>query len=182
MPSDERSLIPDDLPYELCIMRHGISVTRGTTAFPNDDDRPLTPEGKRKMKEIARGLARLGQKPDWILSSPLIRARQTAAIVAETLGLHLPFDLADSLRPGGSLESLLQLLGTHPERRRTMIVGHETDLSQMAARLIGASRHARMGLKKGGCCLIRFDQNPPQPPGELLWWLTPRILRQIAEP
>jgi phosphohistidine phosphatase len=181
MSSDKRPYSPGGLLYELCIMRHGISVSRGTTAFPSDDERPLTPEGKRKMKEIGRGLARLCFKPDWVISSPLIRARQTAVLVAEILSPNVPLDCSDALRPRGSLDSLLELLGTHPERRRTIVVGHETDLSQMAASLIGASRHAHLGLKKGGCCLIRFEHNPPQPPGELIWWLTPRILREAAE-
>lgn len=180
MPSAKSSRNPEDSPYKLCLMRHGISVSRGTTAFPADADRPLTPEGKQRMREISRGLRRLGYQPDWIISSPLARARQTAAIVAELLGPGIPLDCSESLRPGGSLDSLLELLGGHSERRRAMVVGHETDLSDMAARLMGASRHARCGFKKGGCCLIRFERHPPQPPGELVWWLTPRILCELA--
>lgn len=169
-----------DTSYELCIMRHGIAVPRGP-AFPSDDDRPLTSEGQQRLREIARGLDRIGYKPQWIISSPLTRARQTGAIVAEILMSTPLLDETEALSPGGSLEKLLQLLNRHPERSRTLVVGHETDLSEMAARLMGASRHARLSFKKGGCCLIRFDDVPISPPGELIWWLTPRVLRQAAK-
>ncbi len=170
----------EEVTYELCMMRHGIAVPRGP-AFALDAERPLTAEGKQRMREIARGLIGLEYKPQRIISSPLIRARQTAAIVAEILNASHSPEETDALSPGGSLDSLLELLNRHPERSPTLVVGHETDLSDMAARLIGASRRARLGFKKGGCCLIRFDRLPIQPPGELAWWLTPRILRQAAK-
>jgi phosphohistidine phosphatase SixA len=53
-------------------------------------------------------------------------------------------------------------------------------LSELAARLIGAGRHANLAFKKGGCCLITFDEFPPKSPGQLIWWLTPRLLRKMA--
>ncbi len=167
--------------YELCMMRHGIAVPRGTTAFANDADRPLAPKGRQRLKEIGHGLARLAYAPQWILSSPLVRARETASLVAEALGVNCPLDCSEALCPGGSLDALLELLARHPERSRVLVVGHETDLSEMAAQLISASRQARLGFKKGGACLIRFDRVPPRPPGELRWWLTPRILRALAK-
>ncbi len=166
--------------YEFYIMRHGIAVARGSAGFSDDSKRPLTPEGKEKMRDISTGLKRLGFDVDWIVSSPLLRCAQTAEIVAESLGANVPVDFCDHLRPGGSAEALIAYLAKRPNRKRVLVVGHEPDLSEMAARLLGAGRHANLAFKKGGCCLLTFDAFPPKSPGRLLWWLTPRLMRKLA--
>jgi phosphohistidine phosphatase len=165
--------------YELYVMRHGIAVTRGSMGFSDDSKRPLVPEGKEKMREIARGLNRMGFEVDWIVSSPLVRAVETAETVAESLTSSVPVDLCDAMQPGGSPDDLIAYLAKRPNRRRVLVVGHEPDLSALAARLIGAGGHANLGFKKGGCCMISFDQFPPKDPGQLVWWLTPRLLRKL---
>jgi phosphohistidine phosphatase len=166
--------------YELYIIRHGIAVDRGSAGFSDDSKRPLTADGKKKMKEIMAGLVKAGFDLDWIVTSPLVRARETAQIVAEELGTRVPLDLCDALRPGGSPESLITFLAKHANRKRVLVVGHEPDLSELAARLIGAGRHANLAFKKGGCCLITFLEFPPKSPGQLVWWLTPRLMRRMA--
>lgn len=164
--------------YRLYLMRHGDAVPRSEDAT-GDSKRPLTPDGKRKMKEIARGLVRLGATVDWIVSSPLVRAVETAEIVAGALEPGARIDQCDALRPGGSPEALISFLAAQPRRARVLAVGHEPSLSEFAARLTGGGRHMRLAFKKGGCCLIAFDEFPPGSPGTLHWWLTPRILRRI---
>lgn len=166
--------------YELYILRHGIAVDRGSAGFSDDSKRPLTPEGKKKMKEIMTGLVNAGLDLDWIVSSPLVRARETAEIVADELGTRVPLDLCDALRPGGSPEDLIAYLAKQASRKRVMVVGHEPDLSELAARLIGAGRHVQLAFKKGGCCLITFLEFPPKSPGQLVWWLTPKLMRKLA--
>ena len=166
--------------YELYIMRHGIAVVRGVTTVLDDAKRPLTPEGKEKMGEIAAGLVRAGLEVDWIVSSPLARAAETAEIVAEALSPKPPLDFCEALRPGGEPEALISYLAKHSNRRRVLVVGHEPDLGELAARLIGAGRNANMPFKKGGCCLITFSVFPPKAPGRLVWWLTPRVMRKLA--
>ena len=182
MASKESSVAtaPPKRDYELYIMRHGIAVTRGAGSFADDAKRPLTPEGKMKVQEIAQGLLRVDFEVDWIVTSPLVRAVETAEIVSDALRPGVPTDFAEALKPGGSPEGLITFLARHPERRRVLVVGHEPDLSEMAARLVGAGRNANLGFKKGGCCLIRFTEFPPKAPGELVWWLTPRIMRKLA--
>ncbi len=165
--------------YELYIMRHGIAVARGAE-FEDDSKRPLTPEGKKKVKQIASGLKRLGVSLDWVVTSPLVRAVETAEIVAESLGPNVQMDFCDALRPGGSAESLITFLAKHPNRKRILVAGHEPDLGSLAARLIGAGRHVNLAFKKGGCCLLEFDQFPPKSPGDLVWWATPRLLRKLG--
>ena len=150
--------------YELYIMRHGIAAVRGAATVMDDAKRPLTPEGKQKMGEIAAGLVRAGLEADWIVSSPLVRAVQTAEIVAEALDSNPPLDICDDLRPGGDPQALITFLAKRANRRRVLVVGHEPDLGELAARLIGAGRSANMPFKKGGCCLITFNEFPPKPP------------------
>jgi phosphohistidine phosphatase len=165
--------------YELYIMRHGIAGERGP-AYPDDEKRPLTAEGKKKLRESVAGLAKLGLELDWIVSSPVVRARETAEIVAVEMGARTPVDLCDALSPGGSPEALLKFLSQKSKHTRVLVTGHEPDLSQFAARLLGAGRHAHLAFKKGGCCLITFDEFPPQSPGQLVWWLTPKVMRKLA--
>jgi phosphohistidine phosphatase len=161
-------------------MRHGIAVDRASAGFSDDSKRPLTPEGKKKMKEIAAGLVKAGFDLDWIVTSPLVRARETAAIVADELGSRVPLDACEALRPGESPESLIAYLAKQAGRKRVLVVGHEPDLSELATRLIGAGRHANLAFKKGGCCLITFLEFPPKSPGQLVWWLTPKLMRKLA--
>ena len=91
-----------------------------------------------------------------------------------------PLDFCDALRPGGDPEALITFLAKRSNRRRVLVVGHEPDLGELAARLIGAGRNANMPFKKGGCCLITFSVFPPKAPGRLVWWLTPRVMRKLA--
>lgn len=165
--------------YELYIMRHGIAADRDA-ATTDDAKRQLTSEGKQKMCEIAAGLVRAGMELDWIVSSPLVRAVETAEIAREVVGSKPPLDICDALKPGGSPEALITFLAKRPNRRRVMVVGHEPDLGELAARLVGAGRNAHMPFKKGGCCLITFNIFPPKLPGSLVWWLPPRIMRKLA--
>lgn len=181
MPPEETasSQQKSETGYRLYLMRHGAAAERGAD-YPDDSERPLTPDGKRKMQEISKGLKRLGLALDWIVSSPLIRATETAEIVAGSLVPGVPLDTSETLSPGGSAEALISYLSKHGNRRRVLVVGHEPDMGMLAARLIGAGRHAHLEFKKGGCCLIKFDEFPPKSPGELTWWLTPRVLRKLA--
>jgi len=173
-----RAGLPAD--YELYVMRHGLATARGAATAMDDAKRPLTSEGKQKMGEIASGLVRAGMEADWIVSSPLVRAVETAEIVADALGSKPPLDCCEALGPGGAPEALITFLAKRPNRQRVLVVGHEPDLGELAARLIGAGRNANMPFKKGGCCLITFSEFPPKTPGRLVWWLAPRVMRKLA--
>ncbi len=168
----------DDHTYELCVMRHGIAAER--SIGQEDSRRALTPEGKERMEKIAGGLLKGGFTPSWVISSPYLRALETAGIVAEAVSPAPPVDRCEALEPGGTPEDLIAFLSRRPEHKHVLVVGHEPDLSALVARLTGAARQARFGFKKGGCCLIAFDGFPPRPPGQLVWWLTPRLLRKLA--
>ena len=169
---------PEETLYEFCIMRHGIAADRAVSS--NDAKRSLTPEGRERMEEIAQGLAKTGFEPDRIVSSPYLRATETAEIVARSLGSGLRVEPCEALQPGGTPEALFDFLAKPAGRKAILLVGHEPDLSKLAASLVGAGRNHDFALKKGGSCLISLDHFPPRAPGRMIWWLTPRILRKLA--
>lgn len=145
---------------ELTIVRHGVAVPPGTPDIA-DDDRPLTAEGKRKMKSIGRGLKRLGLRPDRIVTSPLPRARRTAEIVAEALGLEEAPEDSDALRAGNDAASLRDWLATRPETS-LMIVGHNPMLEDLIGLLLrGASGPPVCTLRKGGVAVFRSTPEDP---------------------
>ncbi len=164
-------------PYELYLIRHAIAEERGE-AWPDDTKRPLTSEGAARMRKATRGLERLEVAIDTILTSPLVRARQTAEIVADSLHPRPAIVNIDSLAPGAGYAALAADLEKHARRQHIALVGHEPGIGELAARLIG-SRHP-IEFKKGAVCRVDVDEIPPNGPGDLRWMLTPKILRAIA--
>jgi phosphohistidine phosphatase len=165
-------------PYELYLVRHGLAEERGD-AFPDDAKRPLTADGMARMRKAARGLARLGVTIDAVLTSPLVRARQTAEIVVEALHPRPSLVAIDSLSPDGSFAAIVADLEKHARKTRLALVGHEPSIGELAARLIG-SRHA-IEFKKGAVCRIDVETLPPSGPGDLRWLMTTKILRAIRK-
>lgn len=155
---------------ELYFLRHAIAADEGPEGT-GDAGRPLTKDGATKMKEAARGMRKLGLQLDVLLSSPLVRAHETAKLVARELGLEL--QLADALAPGCDAGRIFDLLGEHRAAKRVMFVGHEPDFSTIVGTLTGGSR---IELKKGG--LARVDIEVLEPgTGTLMWLLPPRVMR-----
>lgn len=168
-------------PFELYLMRHGIAADSDDATPGDDPERPLTPEGKLKLRAIARGLEVAGTEPDWIVSSPLKRAVETAEIIAAELAPTAVVEHCESLAPGMlTAQKLISFLSKRAERSRILVVGHEPSLSELASELMGASQRANLAFRKGGCCLITFDEFPPKSPGLLNWWLTPRLMRKLG--
>jgi phosphohistidine phosphatase len=165
-------------PYELYLVRHGVAEERGD-AWPDDAKRPLTADGTSRMRKAAQGLARLGVGVDIVLSSPLVRARQTAEILAGELNPRPSIVNVESLAPGGSHAALVADLEKNARKSRIALVGHEPEIGELAARLIG-SRHP-IEFKKGTVCCIDVDEIPPSGPGDLRWLLTPKIMRSLRK-
>ncbi len=163
---------------ELYLIRHGVAEERGE-AWPDDSKRPLTQKGMSRLRKAGRGLSQLGVSFDVIVSSPLVRARQTAEIVAGALETHPAITTIESLAPGGSATAVLADLERFAKRERVAVVGHEPESLELAARLVG-SRHA-IPFKKGAVCRIDVGGLPPSGPGDLGWFLPPRVLRSLAE-
>jgi phosphohistidine phosphatase len=164
-------------PYEIYLIRHGLAEERGD-AWPDDAKRPLTGEGKSALRKIARGLARRGVGFDIILTSPFVRARQTAETIATELEHRPPLVSVESLTPSGSFVSVLTDLEKHAKKARIALVGHEPSIGELAARLAGMRRP--LEFKKGAICRIDFDVPPPKGGGMLRWFLTPKMLRSLG--
>jgi phosphohistidine phosphatase len=166
---------------ELYILRHGSAVEPGTPGIP-DDDRPLTPKGRRRMREIARGLQRLDLSLDRIVTSPLPRASATAEIVAKELDAEDRLETADVLRAGSDARAIRDWL-----RQRTedglMIVGHNPSLTDLVTLLVFGDatgpRPQVCDLKKGGIAALQ-PSNASADRLELVWVATPRLIRRLA--
>ena len=165
-------------PYELYLIRHGVAEERGE-AWPDDSKRPLTEDGTSRMRKAARGLSRLGVAFDIVLTSPLVRARQTAEIVAGGLAPRPTLVNIESLAPDAGYAALMADLEKQARKPRIALVGHEPDIGELAARLIGSRR--AIEFKKGAICRIDLDEIPPSGPGQLRWFLTPKILLALKK-
>ena len=164
-------------PISLYLVRHGVAAERGES-WPDDTKRPLVQRGVVRLRQAAAALTRLGVTFDVVLTSPLTRARQTADLLAGGVAGRPAVHTIDSLSPGGSYAAFLDDLARHGRRTHIACVGHEPDLGQFAARLIGAKRPIEF--KKGAICRIDVDALPLSGPGHLRWFVTPRMLRRIA--
>ena len=166
----------------LYLLRHGIAVAKDDPAFESDSERPLTKKGIKKFRKAARAIERLAVSFDAILSSPLVRARQTADIVAEILGQESAVDQIPALAPGSSPDQLLSELSRLEGKDDLMLVGHEPFLGKLAGFLLTRKNDSdvRIPLRKGGICRIEIDAVPPTQAGTMHWLLTPKQLRLIA--
>jgi len=164
--------------YQLFLIRHGVAEERGD-AWPDDAKRPLSEDGIERFQRSARALARLDVWIDVVLTSPLVRARQTADIVASAFDPRPSIITIESLAPGGSYASLVADLEKHGRKTRIALVGHEPGIGELGARLIG-SRHS-FEFKKGAVCRIDVDEIPPVGPGDLRWFLTPKVMASIKK-
>jgi phosphohistidine phosphatase len=163
---------------EVYLIRHGVAEERGKD-WPDDSKRPLTPDGIARLRKEARGLNRLGMGFDQIVTSPLVRTRQTADVFAEELKSKPPIVTSDALAPAGSPALVIQEITRHVRKARIALVGHEPNLGELAALLVGA--RSPFEFKKGGIARIDFDMLPPKGGGMLRWFLTPKMLRALGE-
>ena len=165
----------------LYVLRHGIAVEPGTPGYANDADRPLTPEGERKLRQIARAIEALELSFDLILSSPFLRARQTAEIVAEILEARKKLELSDSLTPGGSMKKLVELLNRlQPSPESVLLVGHEPHLSGLISLLVSGRETFAVVMKKGGLCKLSAESLKPCRCAVLEWLLTPKQMALMS--
>jgi len=167
----------------LYLMRHGIAAASDQPGIESDSGRPLTAKGTKRMRRAARGLRRLGVSFDTVLTSPFVRARQTAEIVAESLGLEAQLEEIPELAPQSSVDHLISRLTRFQDKEHVLLVGHNPLLGHAASFLIAGKKEISLEieLKKGGLCRIEIDGLPPGTPGTLHWFLTPKQLRQLGD-
>jgi phosphohistidine phosphatase len=166
---------------KLLIIRHGPAGDGAAWEAEGHDDRlrPLTPQGKKQMRRAAAGLATLVEEIAVLATSPLVRAVQTAEIVAAEYGCEVV--PVEALAPGHDPEEAVGWFREQEPDLTVGLVGHEPHLSTLVGYLLTGKRASFLDLKKGGACLLEMTA-PLQPGrGTLAWLLTPRVLRQLGE-
>lgn len=166
---------------ELMLIRHGIAGQKISGAVVNDAQRPLSDEGREETHLVGLALKRLGLKPDLVVTSPLVRANQTAVIIADVFGITQSVRVCDALAPGGTASDLYKFLANVRQAEQLFLVGHEPDMGRLAATLLWAGPELDMPFKKSGVCRIDIADIPPTAPGTLKWFLTPKIASLIAK-
>jgi phosphohistidine phosphatase len=141
----------------LLFLRHGIAAA--ATGGMRDEDRPLTPEGEQSFHKTATMLARVAPKPRAILTSPRLRARQTAAIAAQA--------------------GVRKALAPYQEDDTVVLVGHESWISTITARFLGSRTHRAFDYRKGGVALIDA-KDLEACKGTLRWFIPPRVFRRLG--
>ncbi|HEY8514534.1 MAG TPA: phosphohistidine phosphatase SixA [Candidatus Binatia bacterium] len=161
------------------IVRHAIAEEE--SASGRDEDRELTPEGRKKMKRAARGLVELEVTLQRIVTSPLVRARQTAEILGEAFP-DVPIEVADALAPGVDERALTRLLNGRYAGESVALVGHEPDLGELLSYWLTGSRHAfETRFKKGAVACLATDELPPTGKAMFEWMMTAAQLGAIAK-
>ncbi len=155
---------------QLFIMRHGHATWPQWEG--RDDDRPLTPEGTRLTHAEGEALARRGLKPDLILHSPLVRARETAQLIAEGLGCLDRLQKSNLLQPGLNYQRLSKLLSEHAQLETLLVVGHAPDVAEVVEKLTG--RVVRF--KEGTVAQVEIESPEDAPTGKLIWSATAELL------
>ncbi|MBD2438485.1 phosphohistidine phosphatase SixA [Nostoc sp. FACHB-110] len=158
---------------ELYLFRHGIAQEREVGI--KDEDRHLTKEGRQKTEKVAQRLFKLGLKFDLVVTSPLVRARQTAEILVTT-GLSAQLEESTHLAPGGNLSSWLVYWlepKNYSQNTQLALVGHEPDLSSWAEILLWGDVKGCLVLKKAGMIGIKLPEIGSIVGGSQMFWLTP---------
>ena len=166
---------------DLLIVRHAIAFERDARRWPDDGDRPLTPDGMVRARKAAAGLKEVADRPQCVLCSPLVRAQQTAALLTDFAGWPKATE-CPALKPDEPPERVFAVLAARKEKI-IAVVGHQPGLGRLLAACLptqvrGGSVHPNaFELKKMGAVLVSFSRTPRAGGGVLNWFVPPRILR-----
>ncbi len=166
---------------QLLLIRHAIAEDKDVFARTGkpDSERPLTSEGAKKMTGVAEGLREILKSIDVLGSSPFVRARQTAQIVADAYGIRR-VDMVDSMEPDQPFENFATWLRTAKDEKVVAAVGHEPHIGALVTWLLSGSEDSLTPMKKGGACLLEIDGRAGPASAELSWFMPPGVLRRLG--
>ena len=159
------------------LFRHGEALPKTDPSVSSDPQRPLIEEGIRKTRQAAEALAKFEIPFDAVYTSPWVRAKQTAKILCEVLGLSTVLQEMDELAGDRAVDDVMNALAKQNHHQDIILVGHNPLLSDIAAYLLCLSEGMQVDLKKSGICAVETDRVPPKNPGTLLWAMTNKQLR-----
>jgi phosphohistidine phosphatase len=167
---------------KLYILRHAIAEDRDENLYPDDSLRHLTEKGEKKMVKIAEHLKNMGLQLDLILTSPYVRAYETAKIVAKTFGImKKQLVLNDHLTPSGFAKDLIAEINENYQVDNLMLVGHEPYLSDLVAMLVAGDPSMSIAMKKGGLCCLSIDNLGYDKCATLEWLMMPAQLTRMGK-
>ena len=165
---------------ELLLVRHAIAFNRDPDRWPNDGDRPLTPEGEARFRKAAGGLKTLVPSVELVLASPYARAWRTAEILAEETGWPAP-QPSEALEAECSRSEAMGAIRSQVPRESLALVGHEPNLGELASFLLtGSERRLLLEMKKGGVACLALLDGLAGGKGVLRWVATPKMLRAMG--
>lgn len=164
----------------LYLIRHAIAIDEGTEGY-EDSERPLTDSGRKKMRMIAKGLRGIGVGIDLIISSPYVRARETAEVLADVFKIKTEIGFSENLVQLGDPNLLIAEINEKYSVDSIAIVGHEPNLSALTGLLVSENAKIDMLYKKGGVSKLTTDDLHHSRTATLEWLLTPKILVEIAD-
>jgi phosphohistidine phosphatase len=163
---------------DLYIVRHGIAIDREDPKSPPEAERFLTEEGIERTRQVAKGIAALGVHADLLISSPYVRAKQTAVLFAKALEYsEQKIRQTDNLLPGAEAGALLRELAREKNVSVVFCFGHAPHVDELLAASIGATRQVT-SMKKAGVAFVELKRVSP-PSGQLVWLLTPKLVRKV---
>ena len=167
---------------ELYVIRHAIAQPLGQKNDFTDEKRALTSEGRERMREAARGLRRIGVEFDLVMTSPLVRAVETAEIITTELDLsRIEVRQTKALAPGASADALFAEIKKHKGAESIALVGHQPDLGEIISKIVQGNESLSVGMKKGGVCCLNVIERVPTLRGSLIWLLGPKHLRMLGK-
>lgn len=165
---------------KIYLVRHGIAYEPGEPGYEDDTQRPLTEKGRDKIKKIAHILKRLNVKPEVILCSPYLRARQTAEILAKVLKFKKDkLELSERLLPAGQPEPIIAEILEKYTVEELVIVGHEPCLGLLIGALAAGNPDLAINVRYGSICCLSVDDFRMERKATLEWLLTPKIAAKI---
>lgn len=165
---------------DLLIVRHAIAFPRNAKRWPDDAERPLTAAGIRRARRAAAGLKRILKRPDVVLTSPLVRARDTAKIFSQTARWPEAVE-CEALAPQGQLDEVLEAVRRQGAKAECVaVVGHQPHLGRLLAHCLrGNARAEAFELKKSAVVCLQFEGSPAGGRAMLTSLLPPRALRRL---
>jgi phosphohistidine phosphatase len=163
----------------LVLFRHGPAGTADPARGPEDAKRPLSPRGAEKARRAALGLVRVLDTEPLIFSSPLVRAKETADLLAASYVPMPHVEILEALVPGRPQEEIMRRIAEFGDGT-VVLVGHEPALGHLAGVLVTGTQGLTLPLKKAGACGIELSGKVAPGQGDLVWLATPRMLRALS--
>lgn len=167
---------------QIYLVRHGDAIDRALAGVRTDDERWLTDEGREEVGWTARLLAKLEVEPDLILSSPLVRAVQTAEIIRDVTGPAREPALSEHLIHGGSFAGVLNDIASHGSPRKVVLCGHMPSIGEMVGWLAWNERLAGPRMRTGAVARVDLPDDSVIPGwGDLRWLIPPKTARRLLD-